>query len=185
MPRKQLVYLIGSPGSGKSTLMSTLTWRWTRTPAETGLTRDLLSCPVTSALEAVELGRKRPQFAGTDALGQSVIAAAIQWMIEQTETDLVFAEGARLGNRRFLASSAAAGYAVLLGFLDHPNTPVWRLARERSLGRSQNASWVAGRGTAARNLAGDPPDGVTVVSGHPDILRWEIEGLVQARKDLG
>lgn len=181
MPKKQLIYLIGAPGSGKSTLMRELTDRWTRTPAPEGLTRDLLLSPATSALEAVELGKRRPQFAGTDALGQSVIAAAIEWMVSQTETDLVFAEGARLGNRRFLASSAAAGYAVLLGFLDHPNTPVWRLARERALARAQNASWVAGRGTAARNLASDPPPGVTVVSGHPVTLLWEINGLLQLR----
>lgn len=182
--RKQLIYLIGPPGSGKSTLMKELTSRWSRTPAETGLTRDLLLSRQTCSLEAVELGRRRPHFAGTDALGQSVIAEAIQWMIGQSETDLVFAEGARLGNRRFLATSAAAGYAVLLGFLDHANTPDWRAARERRLGRAQNPSWVAGRGTAARNLAGDPPDGVTVVSGHPDMLRWEIEGLIHERRTL-
>lgn len=181
MSRRQLIYLIGAPGSGKSTLMSKLTHRWTRSPAESGLTRDLLCDPQTSLLEAVELGRRRPHFAGTDALGQSVIATAIDWMIWQRETDLVFAEGARLGNRRFLAASAAAGYAVLLGFLDHPNTPVWRAARDAELGRSQNASWVAGRGTAARNLAGDPPDGVSVISGHPDMIMWEIEAQRLAR----
>lgn len=184
MTRRQLVYLIGAPGSGKSTLMRELTSRWSRVPSEAGLTRDLLLSPQTSYLEAVELGRRRAQFGGTDALGMAVIGQAIEWMIEQTETDLVFAEGARLGNRRFLATAAATGYAVLLGFLDHANTSDWRTAREQQLGRRQNSSWVAGRATAARNLANDPPDGVTVLSGHPDTLKWELEGLIDERRTL-
>lgn len=184
MRRRQLIYLVGAPGAGKSTLMWELTSRWTRTPAPEGLTRDYLLDPQTSALEAVELGKRRPHFSGTDALGQSVIATAIHWMINQAEVDLVFAEGARLGNRRFLSACAAAGYLVILGHLEHPQIADWRLARERELGRTQNLSWVQGRTTAARNLANDPGPGVTVLTGHPDMLKREIEGLLRDRTML-
>jgi hypothetical protein len=135
-------------------------------------------------LEAVEMGRCRTHFAGTDALGQSVITAAIPWIVAQREADLVFGEGARLGNRRFLATAAAAGYAVLLAHLDHPYVDQWRSERAQTLGREQNPSWVAGRATAARNLAADPPPGVTVVSGHPDILSYEISTLIHERTEL-
>lgn len=176
-----MIYLIGAPGSGKSTLMRELTDRWTRTPAETGLARDFLINPQTSCVEAVELGRRRPEFAGTDALGQSVIGVACQWIADQSETGLVFAEGARLGNRRFLTRCIASDYAVLLGHLDHAMTPEWRAARELRLGRAQNPSWVKGRDTAARNLASDPPYGVTVISGPPGKLRRDIDGLIQER----
>lgn len=184
MRRRQLIYLVGAPGAGKSTLMRELTRRWNRTPAPEGMTRDYLIDPLTSSLEAVELGKRRSAFSGTDALGQSVIEIAIPWMIEQTETDLVFAEGARLGNRRFLTTCAATGYAVILGHLDHSDTEAWRAARARELGREQNPSWVRGRATAARNLAEDPGPGVTVVSGHPDTLRREIEDLYHERMPL-
>ena len=184
MRRHQLIYLVGSPGAGKSTLMSELTSRWTRTPAPEGMTRDYLLDPQTSSLEAVELGKRRKTFSGTDALGQSVIEVAIPWMIGQTETALVFAEGARLGNRRFLTTCAAAGYAVILGFLEHPYEEQWRAARALALGREQNPVWVKGCATAARNLANDPGPGVTVLSGHPDVLRREIEDLYHERADL-
>ncbi len=182
--RKQLIYLVGPPGAGKSSLMTRLTDRWSRTPAPEGLSRDWLTDPQTSCLEAVELGKRRPSFSGTDALGQSVIGEAITWMLQQSEADLVFAEGARLGNRRFLGTAAAGGYAVLLGYLEHPYTEAWRSARALALGREQNPVWVRGRATAARNLANDPPDGVTVVSGHPDILLYEIQGLIHERQSL-
>lgn len=181
---RQLVYLVGAPGAGKSSLMRELTASWTRVPAPEGLRRDYLLNPQTSALEAVELGRRRAHFSGTDAMGQAVIQFAIPWMIRQTETSLVFGEGARLGNRRFLSSCAAAGYAVVLGHLEHSLISSWRVARERELGRAQNSSWITGRGTAARNLAADPGPGVTVLTGSPDTLKWEIEGLIEARRQL-
>lgn len=184
MTRRQLIYLVGAPGAGKSTLMAELTSRWTGIPAETGLPRTFLLDPRSSVLEAVELGRRRAQFSGTDALGQSVIDTAIPWMIGQTETSLVFAEGARLGNRRFLSTCAAAGYAVLLGHLDHPEVDAWRTARELTLGKAQNPIWVRGRATAARNLAADPGPGVTVLTGHPDLLRENIAGLIHERTTL-
>jgi hypothetical protein len=145
------------------------------------MTRDYLLDPQTSSLEAVELGKRRATFSGTDALPQAVIGDAIDWMISQTETDLVFGEGARLGVRRFLSASAAAGYAVIVGYVEHAEIGGWRIAREHALGRAQNSSWVQGRATAARNLANDPGPGVTVVTGHPDTLRWEIEGLLRLR----
>lgn len=184
MTRRQLIYLVGAPGAGKSSLMRELTSRWTRTPAPEGMTRDYLIDPQTSALAAVELGRRREKFSGTDALGQSVIEVAIPWMIEQHETSLVFAEGARLGNRRFLSTSAAAGYSIILGHLDHGEVDAWRMSREVTLGKVQNPSWVRGRATAARNLAADPGPGVTVLVGHPDLLRAEIEGLIHERTEL-
>lgn len=181
---KQLIYLVGGPGSGKSTLMARLTADWVRIPAGTGgIPRDYLLDHITSAVRAVELGRRREHFSGTDSLSMSIIGPAIDYMIGQQETDLVFGEGARLGCERFLRSAAAAGYSIILGFLEHPFEEHWRNARARATGRAQHPVWVAGRITAARNLANTDLPSVTVISGSPDVLYGEITGLMQQRAE--
>jgi MoxR-like ATPase len=116
----RLVYLSGEPGAGKSTLMRELTRRYERIPllaVHGAPARDALvdvdAPPPLSYGEpqrwaAVELGKRRAAFSGTDALPQAVI------------TD---AEEER------------------------------RAKRAAELGKPpQNASWVKGRITAARNL---------------------------------
>lgn len=174
---RQLIYLIGAPGAGKSTLMGMLTCGWERRTAPApGPQRDWLINRDTCDVDAVEIGRRRAEFSGTDALGSAIINVAQPWLETQTETDLVLAEGARLGNRRFLSAAVAAGYETILVHLDHPDVDEWRASRARALGREQNPSWVAGRATACRNLSADPPDGVIVLRGHPDALFIALDG---------
>lgn len=169
---RRLVYLVGAPGSGKSTLMARLTAGYSRAvvpplnyPAPA---RDWLLHRRTLAVAAIELGRRRAHFSGTDALPSNAITLAERWLAMQQEAPLVFGEGARLGNRRFLASAVTAGYGVTLVLLDHPEVTAWRTARSAELGKVQNPGWVAGRTTASRNLADAPPSGVRVLRGHPD-----------------
>lgn len=174
MTDRELIYLVGAPGAGKSTLMARLTAGYTRAPAlpldYPAPPRDWLLSPRTLELKAIELGRRRERFSGTDALASNVIALAESWLTAQHEAPLVFGEGARLGNRRFLARAVRAGYGVTLALLDHPEVAAWRTARAAEVGRTQNPGWVAGRTTASRNLADAPPPGVRVLRGHPDDL---------------
>lgn len=168
MAEDRLVYIVGEPGAGKSTLMAALTEGWERHELPGQPKRDLLIDGTDT--KAVELGRRRPGgFSGTDALSSTVINSAEPWLFRH-EAPLVLGEGARLGNARFLSAAVQAGYETLLVLLDHSEARRWRTSREAVLGRQQNPTWVKGRRTASLRLAESPPAGVHVLRGHPDDL---------------
>jgi P-loop Nucleotide Kinase3 len=169
----RMIYLVGQPGSGKSTLMRRLTSGYDRLPVDIPVPHDQLIESVTGAVTHAEIGRQRGDFSGTDALASSIITRAEPWILSRPYP-VVLAEGARLGNLRFLEAAVNGGYDVVLGVLDHADAEAWREIRSKQLGKFQNAGWVKGRLTASRNLADNPPDGVTVLRGHPDELYPEL-----------
>jgi hypothetical protein len=162
---RTLLYLSGEPGIGKSTLMEELTRRWTRlavNPIADAPARDwLLDDGVRlSSIAAVEIGRRRDSFSGTDALPQTVITVAEAYLRTgraAEETELLLAEGARLANRRFLTAAVESGWRVVLAHLSGPDVAAERrAARAAALGKpEQNPAWVKGRRTAAANLANE------------------------------
>lgn len=104
-----MLYLIGAPGSGKSTTMEQvvlqlgLDWQ----PDER-VWRELWVNPLTNVLGdqvAVSLGKRRPGFAGTDALSMSASPRVLEWMHETDLPEMVLGEGARLGTPRFLVQA--------------------------------------------------------------------------------
>ncbi len=158
----RLVYLSGEPGVGKSTLMARLTEPYARYPQppepRIAPARDLLiMAGISRAPMAVELGRRRDTFAGTDALPSAVIGDACAYLSVRAlgEAPLVLAEGARLACRRFLTCAVDAGWQVTLVHLYGQQLAAMRRAqRATALGkREQDERWVKGRATAARNLA--------------------------------
>lgn len=179
----RMIYLVGAPGAGKSTLMARLTDGLARatvtgTAVGHGVTHDMLFDPVTGELLAAELGAQRTMFGGTDALPSSIIERAIPW-VQTMPYGLILGEGARLANKRFLSAAVDAGYEVVLGVLDHADVDTWRAARADQSGREQNASWVKGQTTVTANLAtwAERTDGITVYRGHPDDLVAVLEPL--------
>lgn len=141
------VYLVGEPGVGKTTVMNELSSHYDVGPA-VRLRGQLWGEPLTGGgASGVRLGRTRGTFSGTDALGMSVNPDAVAWAAEDTLPAIVFGEGARLANEKFLFTLAmrAKTLVVLL-------TAANAAERRRERGSDQNPTWIKGRATASYRI---------------------------------
>jgi hypothetical protein len=140
-----LVYLIGEPGSGKTTLMAELVgrleWKQEAEPIPHIWYGDGVAC---------QIGVRREGFAGTDGLSMSIQPKAVAWILNRPAT-LVLAEGDRLANDGFFKAAKRAGYALWLVYLNLP--PELAVERRAARGSTQNATWLAGRVTKVKRLA--------------------------------
>lgn len=181
----RLLYIVGAPGSGKSTLMARLTEDFERVPWESSPINDPFNIVPShdelfhdgEPIDGCELGVQRGLFSGTDALPSSVIDKAVPWLAERPY-QLIMGEGARLANKWFLTAARDAGYAITLVHLDHPDIEAWRKKRTKAIGREQNASWVKGRATASANLAEWAVAVGTVVTGSPDAVFEQVRSVI-------
>lgn len=155
--RGRLVYLVGPPGAGKTTLMVNAT-AGLQAHATTWATEERPNHKVSltlltdkwSALRAIEVGRRRRPFGGTDALSMSVSPVACAW-IATRPFGLILGEGARLGTQVFLGAAKAAGYEICVVHLDCDLATLDRRCESR--GSNQDPTWRAGARTRASNLA--------------------------------
>ena len=145
------IYLIGAPGSGKTTLTEALTRNWIEVAKHDD--------PVkwrehqTPYGTAISLGWLRPTFGGTDTLGNAAILEIEPWY-PTINHDIVYGEGDRLANRRFFDLAIMYGEFHLFYLDTHPDRAAQRRkARAAITGKEQNPSWVKGRETKHRNLA--------------------------------
>jgi P-loop Nucleotide Kinase3 len=144
-----LVYLIGPPGAGKSTLMVELTRGCDRLPRWQPVAHELL-VGSDSAIVGAELGRRRERSGGTDALSAGIMRTAEAW-VKTLPYPLLLGEGDRLAYRRFFGGTARAGYRVTIVYLSCPP----EVCDERCADRNADwsASWRLGRATKAERLA--------------------------------
>ena len=151
----KIIYLIGEPGSGKTTLTEAFTRDWTN-PQHFEKPIKYREHDTPNGL-ALSLGWLRPNFGGTDTLGNAAIVSIEPWLPKVAESNLysiLYGEGDRLANDRFFNLCKSIGEFHLF-YLD-TDPEIAKLRRyERSLatGKEQNPSWVKGRATKHKNLA--------------------------------
>ena len=142
MPRS-MVYVIGYPGSGKTTALS----KAITSPVANE--RDKPFKHIVYADGAIQLGASRAAFGGTDALPMNVQPAVLKWLPTSPE-ELIIAEGDRLGNTSFFQALGNLGVPLRIVLIDV--TPLQARYRAWLRGHAFNEQWLAGRITKVDNL---------------------------------
>lgn len=144
-----MLYIIGEPGIGKSTLVAVLT-------AQPNISVVQVDKPFAMRMYSngvLELGGRRGEFSGTDMLAMDVQPKVLD-LLAREGPPLVLAEGDRLANSKFFAKVVGMGYRLWPVYLSGS-----ALARQRRSMRSlengtvQNQSWVRGRISKHAKLA--------------------------------
>lgn len=169
-----LIYLLGQPGSGKTTLMR-------------AAFQPHLRSTVTQPFRyhglphgGILLGDYTPDagtFAGTDRLSMSVQPKVLDYLTT-VRPPYVVGEGDRLGNARFFDALHAAAYGLAILYLD---TPQAELERRRALrGSRQSEAWMRGRQTKVFRLSNAYAAPNMVLDGKKSVdeLAIQLHGIV-------
>lgn len=104
-------YIVGAPGSGKSTLMAQFLLGWEVSPYMRWTSREMFGHYLHHPRHGhgAYLGHLRADYSGTDALSLSVAPQALLWLeaLPLLGLDWVWGEGTRLGHIGFLSALAA------------------------------------------------------------------------------
>lgn len=145
-----VIYVIGPPGAGKTTLVNGALHLLGREPAT--FTQPI---PHVRYGDVWMLGKQREQFGGTDALSMSIQPKVIEWLHTMTQPHqdrprVLIGEGDRLANNSFFNAVHTCGYKLTIIHLDL-DAPQAR-ARALARGTEQSATWWKGRYTKVNNL---------------------------------
>ena len=150
------LYIIGAPGTGKSSLMrrvvSGLGLSW---GPEERVWRELWVNHLLSlggVQVGVSLGRERGDFSGTDALSMSAQPRVIEWLHAARMPEYVVAEGMRLSSPRFLIELDSVAPLTLVYLSDDDQVTDERRS-QREGGDRLSATFVKQARTRAANSA--------------------------------
>ena len=141
---KSLCYVVGYPGSGKTTAVA---------GAMPAGPRAAIAKPfahIRYDRGVVQLGASRDIYSGTDALALNVQPQVVQWLNQTTDVPVVIGEGDRLGNAKFFAAAQTAGWDLTVVHVDVPELVSRHRAWQR--GSRFDDRWFAGRVTKVNRL---------------------------------
>ena len=156
MTPKRRVYVIGYPGSGKTTA--------TRSVME-GLAFTVRDKPFKHTEYGdgtVQLGYEREHHGGTDCLSFNVQPKVIEWMNRATAQHVI-GEGDRLANSKFFKAVQGQGWELSIVHFEVSELTALRRMDER--GSAFEPAWVQGRITKTNNLANAWRGNITTVDG--------------------
>ncbi len=161
-----LLYIVGPPGAGKSTLARELRTGWDlQVERHHAVPHTRLNHPVTGRTVGMELGVPRPDFPGTDALAMDIGPRALQFL-SSSRLHFALGEGARLATRPFLDGLTQQGVAVIV--VELMASQELLDARWRERGAKQNPSWRKGAATRAQRIS-------EWAAGAPGVRLWSID----------
>lgn len=153
------MYVIGYPGSGKTTIVRAalaLLDREVFIPAKAPVPHERYG-------DVWHLGVNREPFGGTDALSMSIQPAAVDMLADMTvrgDCRVLLAEGDRLANNSFFAAVGGCGHRLTVIHIAVPVAVARARARERAAANGlnpQGETWWRGRVTKVNNLTNTRP----------------------------
>jgi len=141
----KLIYIIGIPGTGKTTLMRSLmseigsNWEEERVI-------DLLDTEKSGKYRVLGKYKEGKIYSGTDALSMAVVPKAIEW-IETKPDEIIIGEGDRLNNKSFFD---AAGDDLTIIHLTVSDTE--REKRYKQRNSNQSEEFIRATKTKVKNI---------------------------------
>lgn len=158
----KLLYIIGVPGSGKTTLVKKLT---KEVPSE------VKTAPYVSwteySPECCQLGYDRGTFGGTDALGMAAQKHVQNWLLT-CEYKYVLAEGDRLANGKFFQFCRENDIDITIVCIDvaEKTSQERREKRNAAIGKQQNEQWLKTRHTKVDNIKSEFISKENIINGN-------------------